>query len=580
MHVSVSRLGLVAFGYFTAAALTIAFTRFGNGFAILWLATPYLTAILAVRRRRHWLPICLACGIASTMATGLVGLGWASAVPLALVNVMEASLAAHLIRRRVAASTMESLGWFASFLCRIGVIVPASGATIGSLVGAAMGSTDYASGWVTWYVGHALGGLTFTPIALLVARGEFGTWLRSLRGPRWKEPAILLGLFVSATILSFGQSRWPMLFFPLGPLMLICFRQDRALAALSVALLGCIGGAFTACDLGPVALASDDARFNLQFFQFYLASVVVTILPVTADLWNRKKLVRALRESDERFRVLLENSTDILLHLRPDGSILYASPSVERLTGRSVGELLGHNAVGLIELEWQDYVRQRHAEVLAARGETVRYEYMAPVRDGSVRWFETISRAIGGDNASIESVISVVRDIDARKADEFNLVLEATCDPLTGLGNRRAFTKAFEAAYGTAPLSIAMVDIDHFKSINDRFGHAAGDCALQTFAEVARRIVRKDDLIARMGGEEFAVLFRGMSAKQSWNVCERLRQELSEAVTFYSDQAIRYTVSVGVTDVYSPDLDHSLNRADTALYDAKRDGRDRLKLAA
>jgi len=87
-------------------------------------------------------------------------------------------------------------------------------------------------------------------------------------------------------------------------------------------------------------------------------------------------------------------------------------------------------------------------------------------------------------------------------------------------------------------------------------------------------------LIARIGGEEFAVLFRGMSAQQSWNVCERLRQELSEAVTFYGDKAIRFTVSVGVTDVSSPDLDHSLGRADAALYGAKRDGRDRLRLAA
>jgi diguanylate cyclase (GGDEF)-like protein/PAS domain S-box-containing protein len=569
----------VCLGYFVAAGLTIAFTRFGDGFATLWLATSYLTALLATRRRRYWLPICLGCGAASVLATGLVGLGWTAAVPLALVNIAEAALAAHLIRRRVAASTMESLNWFGSFLLRIGIVAPATGATFGSLVASFTDGADYLSGWTTWYVGHALGALTFTPLALLVARGEFSGWLRTLHR-RWREPALLVTMFVAATLFSFGQSRWPLLFFPLGPLMLICFRHDRALAALSVALLGGIGGILTACDLGPIALASQDVRSSLQFFQFYLASVVITILPVTADLRNRKNLVRALRESDERFRVLLENSTDILLHLQPDGRILYASPSVERLTGRSVSNLLGINAVQLIETEWQDYVRQRHAEVLAACGETVRYEYMAPTQDGSVRWFETISRAIRGERGAVESVISVVRDIDARKADEFNLVLEATCDALTGLGNRRAFAREFEAAYGRTPLSIAMIDIDHFKSINDRFGHAAGDCALQTFAEVARRIVRKDDLISRMGGEEFAVLFRGMSAQQSWNVCERLRQELSEAVTFYADHTIRFTVSVGVTDVFSPDLEHSLGRADSALYDAKRDGRDRLKLAA
>jgi len=580
MYQPAIRIALVALGYFVVAGLAIGFTRFGDGFATFWFATPYLTAILATRPRRQWLPICLGCGIASALATGVLGLGWQASGPLAFVNIGEAALAAHLIRRRVASSTLDSLAWFGSFLLRIGIIPPAVGATLGSLVGLATAGPEFIPGWTTWYVGHALGGLTFTPIALLIARGELTRWVRSLGNGRWREPALLLLGFLAATVFAFGQSRWPLLFFPLGPLVAICFRHDRTMAALSVALLAVIGGFLTAWHLGPIALVSEDVRANLQFFQFYLASVVITILPVTADLRSRKKLVRALRESDARFRLVLENSTDILLHLRPDGRILYASSSIERLTGRRVADLLDTSAMELIDPEWRDHVRQCHASVLAGGGETERYEYMAATSDGTVRWFETVSRAIYGDFGAVESVISVVRDIDARKVDEFNLVLEATRDGLTGLYNRRAFEREFEAGYGRSPLTIAMIDIDHFKLINDRFGHGGGDCALQTFAEVATRVVRKEDMVARVGGEEFAILFRGLTARQSWHVCERLRQELAESVTFYANETIRFTVSVGVTDVCSPDLQHSLGRADTALYDAKREGRDRLKLAA
>jgi len=571
---------LFSSGYFALAAITIAFTRFGDGFAALWFATPCLTAALAVRSRKSWLPLCAACAIASILATGWLGLGWSAAIPLALVNILEGALAAHLIRRRVAATTMDSLAWFGSFFLRIGVIPPAVGATLGTLTVLLIAGSNVISDWSAWFIGHALGGLTFTPIALLVARGELRRWLLALRGGRWAEPSLLLGLFVGATVITFVQARWPLLFFPLGPLMLICFRQDRVMAALAVALLGIIGGVLTASGHGPISPASDNTRLSLQFFQFYLASVVITILPVTADLRSRRRLMRELRQSDERFRILLENSTDVLLHLKPDGTILYASPSVERQTGINATSLIRSNAVQLVDEEWRDDVRRRHTEVLAAGGETVRYEYMAGTVDGSVRWFETISRAICNAEGSVESVINVVRDIDARKTEEFSLVREASCDALTGLSNRRAFVRTFEDLYGTAPLSIAMVDIDHFKLINDRFGHAAGDCALQTFAEVARRVVRKNDLIARLGGEEFAILFRGMTALQCWNVCERLRVELSDAVTFYGSQAIQFTVSVGVTDVLSPDLPYSLQRADEALYAAKRDGRDRLRLAA
>lgn len=571
---------LTGLGYFVAAGFTIAFSRFEGGFATLWFATAYLISVLAVTPRRRWAFVCIICAVASALATGLLGLGWSAALPLAVINVFEAAVAAHLIQRRVASRTLDSLKWFGSFVLKVGVISPAIGATLGSFVAGRPMGEGLGSGWLTWYTGHALGSLTFTPIAMLVARGDLAKWLYSLRGARWHEPALLFVFFLAATLFAFAQSKWPLLFLPLGPLALICFRQDRTLAALSVAALGMIGGLLTALNLGPVALISAELTARLQFFQFYLAAVVITILPVTADLRNRQKLIRALRESDERFRLMLENSTDVLLHLRPNGRVLYASPSVEQLTGKAVSALLGTNAVELVDPEFRDYVRKCHAEVLSSKGRTVRYEYMATVDGGGVRWFETASRAIYHESGSLESVISVVRDIDVRKNDEFNLVIEANRDALTGLCNRRAFEREFDAIYGVMPLTIAMIDIDHFKAINDQFGHAGGDCALQTFAEVAQRIVRKDDLIARMGGEEFAVLFKGLSVQDCWKVCERLRVELSEAVTFYGAQAIQYTVSVGVADVLSPDVHHSLARADAALYQAKREGRDRLKLAA
>jgi len=580
MQTTLLRMILIALGYFMAAGLTIAFTRHEGGFATLWFATAYLTATLAVTSRNDWPFVCLGCATASALSTGLLGLGWTLAVPLALINILEAAVAALLIRRRVASATLDSLNWFGSFVLKVGLIAPATGATLGGLVSYELLGAGFSSAWLTWYAGHALGSLTFTPFAMLMARGDINKWILSLRGPRWQEPAFLFSVFLATTTLTFAQSRWPLLFLPFGPLALICFRHDRALAAVSIAALGLIGGAFTAINHGPVALIAAELTSRLQFFQFYLASVVITILPITADLRHRQKLVRALRESDERFRLMLENSTDVLFHLRPDGQILYASPSAEQHSGRPAAELHGSNAVDLVDPDWREYVRERHAEVLAANGSMLRYEYMATVEGGGVRWFETVSRAIHHESGLLESVISVVRDIDVRKNEEFNLVLEASRDGLTGLCNRRAFEREFEAAYGTTPLTIAMIDIDHFKLINDRFGHAGGDCALQTFAEVAQRIVRKKDLIARMGGEEFAVLFKGMGSPECLKVCERLRLELSDAVTFFGDQSIQYTVSVGVADVLSPDFKHSLSRADAALYEAKREGRDRLKLAA
>lgn len=390
---------------------------------------------------------------------------------------------------------------------------------------------------------------------------------------------MLYAIFTATTVYSFYQQHLPLLFLPLGPLTLICFRHDRVLPALSVLTLAVIGVIFTSIDRGPLSLIAAQTGERLQFLQFYLASVIVTILPVTADLNQRRRLFRALRSNKARYRLLLENTTDILLHLSPDGNILYASPSITKLGGHDPEQLINRNALELVDGEWQGHVRRSHAEVLAAKGATVRFEYMARASDGDLCWFETQSRAVCNEAGELESVVSVIRDIDARKTVELDLVLEATRDALTGLPNRRAFNRAFEQC-ASGKHSIALIDIDHFKRINDRYGHAAGDCALQTFAEVARQALRREDLLARIGGEEFAIHFQGMNAREAQEICERVRVQVAASITNYGSRSIRFTISAGVADVIDSDLDGALARADAALYKAKRAGRDRLSLAA
>jgi diguanylate cyclase (GGDEF)-like protein/PAS domain S-box-containing protein len=571
---------VTAAAYCGCAAAAITFTRFQGGFAHLWLATGILTASLAATPRRHWWPLLTLAAIASGATTMVYGLGALLAVPLAAINLLEAAIGAWLLRRTQATpNTLDTLSSTGHFLLAVGFIAPAIGAALGAAIAYAAGSASIAHNWLVWFSGHSLGSITCTPLVLLLLKGEWGKWFKRVTPQRRNEAFILYALFTATTTYSFYQLRLPLLFLPLGPLMIICFRHDRVLPALSVLTLAIIGVIFTSFDRGPLALVSAHTGERLQFLQFYLASVVVTILPVTADLNERRRLFRSLRNSKARYRLLLENSTDILLHLKPDGSVIYASPSIAKLAGHDPERLIGSNALELVDPEWQEQVRQSHADVLAAGGATVRVEYMARAIGGDLRWFETQSRALYNEAGRLESVVSVIRDIDARKQEEMDLVLEATRDALTGLPNRRAFAAAFQQSSEGAR-SIAIVDIDHFKRINDRYGHAAGDCALQTFADVARRALRRDDCLARIGGEEFAILFQGLHARDAQEICERVRAEISASTTHYGASGIRFTISVGVADLIGRDLDAAMARADRALYEAKRAGRDRLSLAA
>ena len=153
-------------------------------------------------------------------------------------------------------------------------------------------------------------------------------------------------------------------------------------------------------------------------------------------------------------------------------------------------------------------------------------------------------------------------------------------DPLTGLPNRRAFfdSLAVQSA-SNEPACVAMIDIDHFKQVNDRLGHAAGDTVLCHFSDLARKAFRASDMVARIGGEEFAVILRGISVEQACLVCQRLVDRLAETQITTAMGAVRVTISSGIAPIHQ-DGEAAMAAADRALYQAKREGRSRLSAVA
>lgn len=162
----------------------------------------------------------------------------------------------------------------------------------------------------------------------------------------------------------------------------------------------------------------------------------------------------------------------------------------------------------------------------------------------------------------------------------------AMTDPLTGLLNRRAFLQDAEALLRRQierdrPIGVLLIDLDHFKSINDRFGHATGDKVLQIFAKVAQANLRHHDLVGRLGGEEFTVVLADASIDNAYLVADRLRNAFAVAAAAVDDQALHATASIGVSVIVDPaqDLAHLITLADQALYLAKARGRNRVEVA-
>jgi diguanylate cyclase (GGDEF)-like protein len=173
-----------------------------------------------------------------------------------------------------------------------------------------------------------------------------------------------------------------------------------------------------------------------------------------------------------------------------------------------------------------------------------------------------------------------------KQKDDAQMQRLATTDFLTGLANRRAFFEQAESARLLAirlrkPIALMMLDIDHFKQLNDRFGHATGDEALVLFASTSRTVLREHDIMGRLGGEEFAVALPGTDLEGALQAAERLRAAVSQAALITSGSNYTMTVSIGVVLVDpAEELTAALARADHALYAAKTGGRNRVETGA
>jgi diguanylate cyclase (GGDEF)-like protein/PAS domain S-box-containing protein len=296
---------------------------------------------------------------------------------------------------------------------------------------------------------------------------------------------------------------------------------------------------------------------------------------------EREAARAALSASEARLQLLLENAADVIAIVEArTGTITYISPAVQSLLGRPPSDYLGRDAIDLADP--RDQPRLRAA--VAAAGDAadvhagaVDTDIRVPHVSGDTRWVEM--RISGRVNAvGIKGWVVNFREVTDRKRLEDELRHQARTDPLTGLLNRAAFSERLVAATSSvdpsAPPAVLFVDIDDFKGVNDSLGHAAGDDLLVTVAARLTGDVRADDVVARLGGDEFAVLLAEADDERLRDVADRLLMSLRAPMAL-GGTMLSVTASVGgALGAAGDTAEQLLHRADTAMYEAKRTGKD------
>ena len=578
---------LTVTGYFLLASLSLHATKGADNIAAVWPPSGYFLALLIL------MPASARISAFAGMATASLGANLYGGAPLAsclaftFSNGCEAALALWILRRR----EPDEL----SFMVPRSVVSFCIAALTASIVSAAIAwaltgrGTDFFLSWLTTVL---LGMLIVTPPVVMLAR-MVGTSAMANATMRMKaEAAAILTVTGLVTILSFSQAQFPITFLPCIAVIAAAYRLGPFGAAAGMLIVTIIASLLTGQGYGPIAAIEGVQKTRVLFLQFYLLTLLFTTLPLASLLIGRQRLAKRVEQSN---RWLLQAEAAALVgHWRVDlvtWTITWSDQSY-RVHGLEPGAPVD------VDYSVRQYVAEDRRAVRKILADAVRtgepFEFQGRIlrTDGEIRHVKSHGSIEIGRGGKAVGIFGTVQDVtetveNARILEAARSAAErvANTDMLTGLPNRRHTLAFLERALAGArehgaPLAVAIFDIDHFKRINDTHGHATGDQVIRRVAQRARAALRDEDMVGRIGGEEFVCILQRSSAQSAEIVAERVRKAV-EAGTAAEDDLPDATISVGLA-VYDgeADVEELLHRADKALYVAKREGRNRLRSAA
>jgi len=588
-HAFAIRLALCFILVTLATVFVRYFERNAPNTNLIWIANGLLLAYLLLAPRWRW-PAYLAAGIAG-MAVGsaLIGEPWRTNLLFNALNLAEVMIGALLMRRK---STQLPRFTDGHYLVRfIGFAILAGPVTAGlilALIKATLRNAAPLQTFLDWVLADGLGAAIVVPTFVAI----FQTRLRNSASLRkhWFYPVAL----AAVTVAAFSQNRMPLLILIFPFLVLLLMRLGLGWAALSTLFIAATASWYTIRGSGPFAISksiySVEPSIQLQFF---VACCIFMIYIVSVLLEDRSATEHRLQEIASIHALVTNNSRDVILLADLDGRRTYVSPGVERMSGWKPEELIQQKFYGPVHPEDREKVEDAIRRLRNGTDEAM-IEYRARKRNGEYIWVEASLRMFRDRRTGIPAgILSLVRDISERKRNE-GLLLQAyqaleelaVVDPLTGVANRRRFDECLANEWSRSerlrsPISLLLIDADFFKQHNDAHGHLRGDSCLKQIAEAATEVAKRPgDLVARFGGDEFAIILPDTGNQGAVEVGRALRAVLQRQNSAQSGTHQEFvTISVGcATTIPKPgeQVETLIGTADEALYRAKRDGRDRL----
>jgi diguanylate cyclase (GGDEF)-like protein/PAS domain S-box-containing protein len=314
-----------------------------------------------------------------------------------------------------------------------------------------------------------------------------------------------------------------------------------------------------------------------------------TALISVTDITERRRAEEALRESEERYRTLVENASDMVFRLDNTGHITFVNPAALRIMGYEEKEIIGRHYPTFIRSDMQEEAMKFFGRQFVKGIPNTYSEYPVIVKDGREIWLGQNTQLIFQDS-KVVAFQAVARDITERKRigealqDSENRYRELSIvDDLTQLYNSRHFYFQLKIELERSnryehPLTLLMLDLDDFKAFNDTYGHIEGDRVLRRLGQMVKSCLRETDLAYRYGGEEFTILLPMTTSADGAVTAERIRAKIKKEIFSPAPgQDVHLTVSIGLAQ-YKPkeDMKTFVHRVDQLMYQGKKNGKDRV----
>ncbi len=309
-----------------------------------------------------------------------------------------------------------------------------------------------------------------------------------------------------------------------------------------------------------------------------------SLLGISTDITEQKRLEKALMRNERQLTTILDNIKAHVYIKDINYTYSYVNKDMCDYLDMSREDVIGKTDIDIFGQEYSDLFRKTDRQVLDLVENSTCIEESFDTKTQEKRFFWSVKVPLINDLGNPYAILGISSDVSEQKRLEEKLRKMASTDALTGINNRRYFLELFEneiqraRRYGNQ-LSLLMLDIDHFKQINDTYGHSVGDTAIREMTRICLDCMRNTDVIGRLGGEEFALLLPETDVTGAWQIAQRIRaQTESNRFSTGGEDLGKYTASLGLTTLNEADEtpDDMLKRADIALYVAKETGRNRV----